>query len=63
MKKLEREQLKNLKGGGFSGGGGGLSCEEECVIAEGQPSGCPAGKSCYNVTCPEDETQCTNRCN
>lgn len=62
MKKLERTEMKNLKGGGYSGGGGGLSCEEECIILPGEPSGCGENQTCVNVTCEQDENQCTNIC-
>ena len=62
MKKLENDELKQLLGSGNSGGGGGLSCEAECIILPGEPTGCSQGQSCYNVTCEQDENQCQNRC-
>lgn len=61
-KKLNRAQQQKIKGGDFSGGGGGLSCEEECVIQQGIPSGCSDGQTCVNVTCEQDPSQCTNVC-
>jgi hypothetical protein len=60
MRKLERNEMKNLKGGGYSGGGGGLSCEDECVL-EGR-SGCGTNEKCVSVTCEANTNTCYNIC-
>lgn len=62
MKKLSRDEMKNLKGGSsYLPEYDSLSCLGECPD-EGSSLGCPDGQKCYNVTCSDDPTQCENIC-
>lgn len=61
-KTLSKQEQKKISRGVVGGGGGGLSCEDECIILEGHPSGCDTGETCVDVTCEQAPNTCVNIC-
>lgn len=57
MRKLKRDELKNLKGGFDMP----VACESACV-GDGPEDGCESGEKCENITCESDPQTCHYIC-